>query len=104
MSRVFNQGESTMWVRIDEVAFDPKQGGALINRTRDTAAGLHQGDDFRGFRLLVDHAGGRALDVSYWDTEAGARADRPEQAAEPHDPAPTAFVRTNVYELAIDAC
>ncbi|HEY5248671.1 MAG TPA: hypothetical protein VIJ15_09530 [Dermatophilaceae bacterium] len=93
-----------MWVRIDEVAFDPEHGGALISRTRDTAAGLHQGDDFRGFRLLVDHANGRALDVSYWDTEAGARADRAEQDAAPDDPGATAFVRTNVYELAIDAC
>lgn len=93
-----------MWVRIDEVAFDPEHSGAVISRTRDTAAGLHQGDDFRGFRLLVDHANGRALDVSYWDTEAGARADRGEQDAAPDDPGSTAYVRTDVYELAIDAC
>ena len=93
-----------MWVRIDEVAFDPGHSGALISRKRDTAAGLHQGDDFRGFRLLVDHANGRALDVSYWDTEAGARADRVEQDAAPDDPGATAYVRTDVYELVIDAC
>ncbi len=93
-----------MWVRIDEVSFHPEHGGAVINRTRDTAAGLHQGDDFRGFRLLVDRANGRALIVSYWDSETGARADRPEQDAGPDDPGATAVVRTDVYELAIDAC
>ena len=93
-----------MWVRIDEVAFDPERGGEVINRTRNTAVGLHSGDDFRGFRLLVDTPNGRALDVSYWDTEAGARADRAAQDAAPDDPGATAVVRTNVYELAIDAC
>ncbi|WP_407342758.1 hypothetical protein [Pengzhenrongella phosphoraccumulans] len=93
-----------MWVRIDEVAFDLERAGAVIDRTRNTAVGLHQGEDFRGFRLLVDRANGRGLDVSYWDTEAGARADRAQQDIAPDAPGATVVVRTNVYELAIDAC
>lgn len=93
-----------MWVRIDEVAFAPEDGDALIRRTRDTAMGLHHGEGFRGFRLLVDRANGCALDVSYWDTEPDARADHAEQDWTPDAPGATAIVRTNFYELAIDAC
>ena len=91
-----------MWVRIDEFAFDPEHSGALISRTRDTAASLHQGDDFRGFRLLVDHANGRALDVSYWDSRTGALAGEADPATDPAGAA-TSRIRSNVYELCIDA-
>ena len=93
-----------MWVRIDEVTFEPERSGAVINRTRNTAVGRHRGEGFRGFRLLVDHANNRALDVSYWDSEADARADSVEVQTPSDGPGATSVVRTNIYELAIDAC
>jgi len=88
-----------MWVRIDEIAFARTRADEVIDHVRNTAASKHEGEGFRGFRLLVDRTSGHALDVSYWDTEAAA--------AQGGDGANgngmTQTIRSNVYELSIDA-
>ena len=91
-----------MWVRIDEIAFATARADDVIDHVRNTAVSKHDGEGFRGFRLLVDRASGRALDVSYWDTEAGChrKADRPRRDRGGHD---AHVIRSNVYELCIDA-
>jgi len=88
-----------MWVRIDEIAFTTAQTDDVIDHVRNTAASKHDGEGFRGFRLLVDRASGHALDVSYWDTEAAAThgGDDSSSAGMTH------AVRSNVYELCIDS-
>lgn len=94
-----------MWVRIDEMSFAADNSGEVINYVRNNAVSMHHGEGFRGFRLLVDRSHARALNVSYWDTEKGARADTDtgDQAMNPAEAAETTVVRSNVYELAIDA-
>ena len=92
-----------MWVRIDEVSFPPAQAGAVARRVRDTAAMRFGGDGFRGFRLLVDGPNGRALEVSYWDSEdAASGAGAREPAAAGH-PSYVTLLRTERYELAVDS-
>jgi heme-degrading monooxygenase HmoA len=88
-----------MWVRIDELAFAASMTDEVVDHIRNTAVSKHDGEGFRGFRLLVDRAGGHALDVSYWDTESAADA-----GGDAEDGSGTAHVvRSNVYELAIDS-
>jgi heme-degrading monooxygenase HmoA len=88
-----------MWVRIDEIAFASDRTDEVVDHVRNTAAGKHAGEGFRGFRLLVDRTRGHALDVSYWDTEAGAV-----QGGDcGNGDGMTRTVRSNVYELSIDA-
>jgi heme-degrading monooxygenase HmoA len=87
-----------MWVRIDEIAFAAAQTDEVIDHVRNTAASKHDGEGFRGFRLLVDRASGRALDVSYWETEAAAM-----QGGDVSGAGMTHTVRSNVYELSIDS-
>jgi hypothetical protein len=87
-----------MWVRIREVSFTADRGDAVIDHVRNTIVSRHQGDSFRGFRLLVDRPNGRALEVSYWATETDAA-----RAAEPGDIPGAILERCNHYELAIDA-
>lgn len=88
-----------MWVRIDEIAFATAQTNDVIDHVRNTAASKHDGEGFRGFRLLVDRTGGRALDVSYWDTEAAAAQGGDDAGGA----GMTHTVRSNVYELCIDS-
>ena len=92
-----------MWVRIDELSFAHGCADEVINHRRDTAITRYHGESFRGFRLLVDRVHDRALDVSYWDSEAEARADDDYAEADSTDLATTSVVRTELYELAIDA-
>jgi hypothetical protein len=75
----------------------------LIDQVRNNAVVSHNGAGFVGFRLLVDRENGRALDVSYWDDATGAQADRPGLVRPSPGDVETRVVRTNVYELAIDA-
>lgn len=91
-----------MWVRIDELSFAHGCADEVINHIRDSAVTRHHGESLRGFRLLVDRVNDRALDVSYWDSEDDARADD-EDEADPTEPATTSVVRTELYEMAIDA-
>src|SRR5664279_4669018 len=56
-----------MWVRIDEISFAPEQSEDVVDHVRNSAVTRHEGEGFRGFRLLVDQPHGRALDVSYWE-------------------------------------
>jgi heme-degrading monooxygenase HmoA len=88
-----------MWVRIDEIAFAAAQADEVIDHVRNSAASKHDGEGFRGFRLLVDRASGRALDVSYWETEAAAMQDGDDVSGA----GMTHTVRSNVYELSIDS-
>jgi len=92
-----------MWVRIDEITFAADRADEVIGHVRNSAVTKHGGPGFRGFRLLVDRAHAHALDVSYWDSEEGARAGAADPAADPTGAAATTTVRSNVYELSIDA-
>ena len=55
----------------------------MIDHARNNAVVWHDGEGFRGFRLLVDRDHGRALDVSYWDDRERAPTRRAASAAEP---------------------
>ena len=92
-----------MWVRIDEITFAAASTDAVIGHVRDTAVMKHSGPGFRGFRLLVDRVNGHALDVSYWDSQNGARGGGPDAAADPTGAAATTLIRSTVYEMSIDA-
>jgi len=92
-----------MWVRIDEIGFSPESSDDVIQHVRDTAVSKHDGEGFRGFRLLVDRPNGRALDVSYWDTQAGAVSGAADPGVDPVGTAATETISSNVYELCIDA-
>jgi hypothetical protein len=87
-----------MWVRIQEVSFPADRSNEVINHVRNTVVSRHQGDSFRGFRLLIDRPNGRALEVSYWESEEDAAC-----GANPTDVPGTTVERCNHYELAIDA-
>lgn len=88
-----------MWVRIDEIAFATAQTDEVIDHVRNTAVSKHDGEGFRGFRLLVDRTSGHALDVSYWETEAAAAHGGDDETGA----GMTHTVRSNVYELCIDS-
>jgi hypothetical protein len=92
-----------MWIRIRELSFPTDRADEVINYVRDTAVARFDGESHRGFRLLVDRPNGRALEVSYWETEAGARADTSAGTLHPTNVPNGAVERTNHYELAIDA-
>lgn len=61
----------------------------------------HDGEGFRGFRLLVDQPHGRALDVSYWDSALGA--EHGGAGAEPDLAVATDLMRSCIYEMRIDS-
>ncbi len=92
-----------MWVRIDEIAFTPRRAEDVIAHTRNNAVVAHEGDSFLGFRLLVDRPHGRALHVSYWHDFDQAAADRSGSMTVPPPGPETTLLRSNLYELAIDA-
>lgn len=92
-----------MWVRIDEVSFASDRADEVINNVRNSAVALHRGEGYLGFRLLVDRARDRALNVSYWQTEDDARADRLDPSMNPTGADATTLVTSHVYVLAIDA-
>jgi hypothetical protein len=92
-----------MWVRIDEITFAPDCTDEVVDQVRNTAVCKHGGAGLRGFRLLVDRPNGHALDVSYWDTHGAALAGQADQAFDPQGAAATVVIRSNVYEMCIDA-
>ena len=92
-----------MWVRIDEISFAADRADDVIAHTRNNAVATHQGESFLGFRLLVDRAHGRALNVSYWDDLGDATLDDSGPITDSPAGAETTVVRTNLYEMSIDA-
>ena len=92
-----------MWVRIDEISFAADRADDVIAHTRNNAVATHQGESFLGFRLLVDRAQGSALNVSYWENHDDAALDDSGPVTDPPTGAETVVVRSNLYELAIDA-
>jgi hypothetical protein len=107
-----------MWVRIREISFPVDQTDRVIAHVRDTTVARYPGEAYRGSRLLVDRPNGAALEVSYWQSEQGARDDgaplggviglgpASDQQAWPIDPTGVpggSVVRTRYYELGIDA-
>lgn len=92
-----------MWVRIDEISFAVDRAEEVIAHTRNNAVTTHQGESFLGFRLLVDRAAGRALNVSYWDDRDEAVLDESGPVTAPSPGAHTAVLRSTVYEMSIDA-
>ncbi len=92
-----------MWVRIREVSFPKDSVDEVINQMRNTAVARFDGEGHRGFRLLVDRPNGKALEVSYWQTEAEARAEACVETAKLASVPGGSVERTNHYELSIDA-
>lgn len=92
-----------MWVRIQEIRFDVDRTDAVVDHIRDTAIARYNGLDYRGFRLLLDRPSGTALEVSYWSTVAGARAPVEVELTETGAHLGVEVLRTDHYELAIDA-
>jgi hypothetical protein len=92
-----------MWVRIDEISFAVDRADDVIAHTRNNAVATHQGESFLGFRLLVDRPHGRALNVSYWDDLDEATENASGPVTDPAPGAETIVLRTNLYELSIDA-
>ena len=92
-----------MWVRIDEIAFAVARAEDVITHARNNAVAAHDGVSFLGFRLLVDRPHGRALHVSYWNDPDEAAVDQSGSMTNPSPGAETTLLRSNLYEMAIDA-
>ena len=92
-----------MWVRIQEMSFPSAETDAVVTHVRDTAVLRFDGDGFRGFRLLVDRPAGRALEVSYWDSEEAVFAARAREVGAGADLPGGTTLSTNYYELAVDS-
>ena len=92
-----------MWVRIQEIQFDADQTDAIVDHIRDTAMARYNGQDYRGFRLLLDRPNGTALEVSYWASLDAARSAIAMELGESAHPLVIEVLRTDHYELAIDA-
>jgi hypothetical protein len=92
-----------MWVRIQEIRFDVQQTDTIVDHIRDTAMARYSGHDYRGFRLLLDRPKGTALEVSYWASLEAAQSAVVIGLTESADPLVIEVLRTDHYELAIDA-
>lgn len=92
-----------MWVRIQEIRFDVGQTDAIVDHIRNTAIARYSGHDYRGFRLLLDRPHGTALEVSYWASLAAAQSALLIELAESAAPLVVEVLRTDHYELAVDA-
>jgi hypothetical protein len=92
-----------MWVHILGIRFDARQTDAVVDHIRDTAMARYKDHGYRGFRLLLDRPNGTALEVSYWASLAAARSAVALELADSAPPVPLEVVRTECYELAIDA-
>ena len=92
-----------MWVRIQEVSFSPLRADEVISHVRNTAVSRCAGEGYLGFRLLVDRPNGRALEVSYWDSDNALQTGDANETERPIDLPGAIVERTNWYELAIDA-
>ena len=92
-----------MWVRIQEVSFSPLRTDEVIGHVRNTAVSRCAGEGYRGFRLLVDRSNGRALEVSYWDSQTSPQAADDGLGMSEADLPGGIVEKTDWYELAIDA-
>ena len=93
-----------MWVRIQEIRFDIERTDAVIEHIRNTAIARYSGHHYRGFRLLLDRPRGTALEVSYWSSLAAAQSAVEVALAESAPHLDIEVLRTDHYELSIDAC
>ena len=92
-----------MWARIQEVSFPSFLTEAVIAHVRDTAVMRNDGAGFLGFRLLVDRPNGRALEVSYWVSEEAALAAAAREVGAAADLPGGTILRTDFYEVSVDA-
>jgi hypothetical protein len=92
-----------MWVRIQEVSFPAEHTDSVVDHIRDTAISRYSGDDYRGFRLLLDRPSSTALEVSYWTSLAAAQSGVTVALTESAQALDLRILRTAHYELAIDA-
>ena len=92
-----------MWVRIQEIRFHTGHTEAVVDHIRDTAIARYNGHDYRGFRLLLDRPNGTALEVSYWASLAAAQSAIAIELPATAHPLIIEVLRTDHYELAIDA-
>jgi hypothetical protein len=93
-----------VWVRIQEIRFDIERTDAVIEHIRDTAIARYSGHQYQGFRLLLDRPRGTALEVSYWSSLAAAQSAVEVPLAESAPHLDIEVLRTDHYELSIDAC
>ena len=92
-----------MWVRIQEVSFPVEHTDSVVDHIRDTVMSRYNGDDYRGFRLLLDRPNSTALEVSYWASLGAAQSAVMLALTETAYALDVRIVRTDHYELAIDA-
>jgi hypothetical protein len=92
-----------VWVRIQEIRFEVGQTDAIVEHIRNTAIARYSGHDYRGFRLLLDRPNGTALEVSYWASLAAAQSAIVIELADSAEPLVVEVLRTEHYELAVDA-
>jgi heme-degrading monooxygenase HmoA len=59
-----------MHARFGRISFPPDRADDLVAHVRDNViAPYRDRDGYKGFRLLVDRSGGRAMGVTFWDSE-----------------------------------
>ena len=92
-----------MWVRIQEVSFPVEHTDRVVDHIRDTAMSRYNGDNYRGFRLLLDRPNSTALEVSYWASLEAAQSAEVLSLIESAHALDVRILRTDHYELAVDA-
>jgi heme-degrading monooxygenase HmoA len=61
--------------RTGRVSFSPDKADEMISRVSEEVVPRYQGaDGFKGFTLLIDRSSGKALGISFWESEAAMRA------------------------------
>jgi heme-degrading monooxygenase HmoA len=87
---------------------DPSQTEAVSQFVKHVVvADIQRQHGFKGMRALVDRQSGKGLGISYWETEADARAAAKTSANPPPPPAgvsqpPIKDIKIEVYEVLVD--
>jgi heme-degrading monooxygenase HmoA len=64
-----------MHARMGRITFSPDKADDVTSHVRDNVVPKYEDTDgFKGFTLLLDRSGGRAVGVSFWESEEAMRA------------------------------
>lgn len=90
-----------MFAQIYAFQFDPSQAESHVKFVEQVVApDLRRQPGFKGMQLLIDRERGRALGVSYWASEATARAAADRSANPPAPPEGVQVPETHDLEIA----
>jgi heme-degrading monooxygenase HmoA len=68
-----------MHARITTIEMDPNRIDDSVQQVEtEDVPGFKKIDGFRGFTMFVDRAGGKAIGISYWDSEEQMKASEDE--------------------------